>query len=144
MQGPTRVARRSISLATAGLIALLVASCSGSTADDPPLAYSDLVQRASQGDVEAVIQEGTDLAVTFRDEAAPRAVTVSEQLNVWQELCAAAGTTEAGACAIRYEFREPSEAGSFLGLLISALLPVLLIGTFIYFMMRRAQSAQRP
>ena len=100
--------------------------------------YSDLVRRAAQGDVEGVLQEGTDLSVTIRGESAPRTVVVSERVNVWQELCTAAGTSDAGACAIRYEFAEPSAAGGLLSLLITALLPVLLIGGFIFFMMRRA------
>jgi hypothetical protein len=100
--------------------------------------YSDLVRRATQGDVEAVVQEGTELSVTLRGESAPRTVVVREQVDVWQELCTAAGTGEVGACAIRYEFAEPSAAGGVMTLLITALLPVLLIGGFIFFMMRRA------
>jgi hypothetical protein len=129
-------------VATAGLVVILGASCSDRTADGPTMAYSELVQRASEGSVVAVVQAGTDLEVILSGETAPAAVTVSEQLNVWQELCVAAGTPDASDCAIRYEFREPSEAGSLLGLLISSLLPVLLIGSFIFVMMRRAQSAQ--
>lgn len=105
--------------------------------------YSDLILRASQGDVEAVVQEGTDMSVTLRGEAAPRTVVVSEQVDVRQELCTAAGTSEAGACAIRYEFAEPSATGGLLTLLITALLPVLLIGGFIFFMMRRAAPTSR-
>ena len=108
------------------------------------MAYSELVQRASQGEVDAVVQEGTDLSVTLRGQPTEQLVTVSEQLNVWQELCAAARTDAAGACAIRYEFREPSTTGSLAGLLISSLLPVLLIGGFIFFMMRRAKPPARP
>jgi ATP-dependent Zn protease len=139
VQRPESLFRRSISLASAALILIVVASCAGSTGDEPRLAYSELIQRAAQGDVEAVIQEGTDLSVTLRGEAAPRVVTVSEQLNVWQELCAAAGTAEAGSCAIRYEFHEPSAAGGILTLLITVLLPVLLNGGFIFYKMRQAQ-----
>src|SRR5918992_1667139 len=112
MQRARSRGRRPFSLATAALVAILVASCARSTSDDPPLAYSELVGRASRGDVEVATQEGTELSANLRGEAAPRAVTVSEQLNVWQELCAAAGTAEPGRCTIRYEFREPSETGS--------------------------------
>jgi ATP-dependent Zn protease len=107
------------------------------------MAYSELLQHAAQGEVEAVAQEGNDLAVTLRGVAAEQSVTVSEQLNVWQELCEAAGTSEAGSCAIRYEFHEPSAAGGLLTLLVTALLPVLLIGGFIFFMMRQAQRQTR-
>ena len=108
------------------------------------MAYSELVQRASQGEVDAVLQEGNDLYVTLRGVVDEQRVSVSEQLNVWQELCRAAGQDEGAPCAIRYEFREPSTTGSLAGLLISSLLPVLLIGGFIFFMMRRAQAPPRP
>jgi hypothetical protein len=130
-------------VAPAALILVLLVSCSTSTADAEIMAYSDLAGRASQGDVAAVVQEGDELSVTLRGEADPVTVVVGEQLNVWQELCAAAGTPEAGVCTIRYEFRDPSGAGSLVGLLISSLLPVLLIGGFVYFMARQAQ-ARRP
>lgn len=104
------------------------------------MAYSELVRAAASGQVEAVVQEATTLSVTLGGDSAPRTVIVSEQLNVRQELCEAAGTPEAGDCQIRYQFVAPSAAGQWIGLLITALLPVLLIGGFIYFMMRRAAS----
>jgi ATP-dependent Zn protease len=108
------------------------------------MAYSELLRRASEGEVASVVQEGSSLFVTFRGEETPRTVAVSEQLNVWQELCAAAGTPDAGTCAIAYEFRDPEAAGGIVTLLITSLLPVLLIGSFIFFMMRRATPANRP
>lgn len=141
VQRPSRLRMRSISWALAPVVVLLATSCSGSTEGEPPMPYSDLVRRAAQGDVEAVLQEGTDLSVTLRGESAPRTVVVSEQVEVWQELCTAAGTSEAGDCAIRYEFAEPTEAGGLVTLLVTSLLPVLLIGGFIFFMMRRAAAS---
>ena len=108
------------------------------------MAYSELVQRASLGEVTAVVQEGNDLSVTLRGESAEHSVTVSEQLDVWQQLCAAGRPDEGAACGIRYEFREPSTTGSLATLVVTALLPVVLIGGFIYFTMRRAQATTRP
>lgn len=65
----------------------------------------------------------------------------SESINVYAEVCAAAGA-DLGQCPIEYTALGTSEAGQWLGLLISALLPVLLIGAFIYFMMRQAQRGK--
>jgi ATP-dependent Zn protease len=144
MQLVTFLRSRSMSRATAVVLVTIAGACSGSMAEGPPMPYSDLVLRAAQGEVEAVVQEGTTLSVTLSGEALPQTVVVNEQLNVRQELCAAAGADKAGECRIRYEFAEPSAAGGLLTLLITALLPVLLIGGFIFFMMRRAApSSQR-
>jgi ATP-dependent Zn protease len=142
MQLATFLRSRSMSGAVALLLVTIAGACSGSTVEGPQMPYSDLVLRAAQGEVESIFQEGTTLSVTLSGEALPQTVVVNEQLNVREELCAAAGADEAGECRIRYEFAEPSAAGGLLALLVTALLPVLLIGGFIFFMMRRA--APRP
>ena len=54
-------------------------------------------------------------------------------------MCAVTG--DAADCGgIKYDYVQPSAAGGILTLLITALLPVLLIGGFIFFMMRQAQG----
>lgn len=101
--------------------------------------YSALMADAAAGRVSSIVQEGTELTVSLRDEAEPRVSTVaSESVNVYAEACAAAGE-ELGACSIGYTARAPSTSEGILSLLITALLPVLLIGGFIYFTMRQAQ-----
>ena len=111
--------------------------------DTPTYPYSQLLADAAAGRVEGITQDGTRLTVQVSSEAEPRHVTVaSESINVYAEVCAAAGA-ELGACPIAYAAQAPSEAGQWAGLLITALLPVLLIGAFIFFMMRQAQR-QRP
>ena len=101
--------------------------------------YSELMADAAAGRVTSIVQEGTELTVSLREEAETRASTVaSESVNVYAEACAAAGE-ELGQCSIGYTARAPSTSEGILSLLITALLPVLLIGGFIYFMMRQAQ-----
>jgi ATP-dependent Zn protease len=110
--------------------------------DAPVYAYSDLLADAAAGRVEAITQDGTRLTVSLSAEAQPRRTTVaSESINVYAEVCTAAGA-QLGDCPIEYVAVGPSAAGQWLGLLITALLPVLLIGGFIYFMMRQAQRGQ--
>jgi ATP-dependent Zn protease len=101
--------------------------------------YSQLMADAAAGRVTSIVQEGTELTVSLRDEAETRASTVaSESVNVYAEACAAAGE-ELGQCSIGYTARAPSTSEGIVSLLITALLPVLLIGGFIYFTMRQAQ-----
>jgi cell division protease FtsH len=108
-----------------------------------PYTYTELLQDAAKtGVVTSVEQDGTRLNVVLKgDTEHPKSVVVpSEFINVRQEVCAAAGSTDPGSCPITYSAVEESAAGQWLGLLITAFLPVLLIGGFIFFMMRQAQG----
>ena len=108
----------------------------------PTYAYSELLADAAAGNVVAITQSGTDLTVTKRGVSTPLRVAVaSESINVYAEVCAAAGAS-LGGCPIDYAAVEASAAGSIVTLLITSLLPVVLIGSFIYFMMRQAQRGK--
>jgi len=104
--------------------------------------YSELLRDAQKDNIKSVEQDGTRLTVVIKDDQSnPRSVVVpSEFVNVNAEVCAAAGSTDLGTCDIEYSAVEESAAGQWLGLLITAFLPVLLIGGFIFFMMRQAQG----
>jgi hypothetical protein len=104
-------------------------------------AYSAMLADAGAGKVVSISQEGTQLAVLLVGESAPRTVFVaSDAVNVYAEVCAATGKQPGPDCAIQYEVTQPSATGEWVGLLITAFLPVLLIGGFIFFMMRSAQQ----
>ena len=102
--------------------------------------YSQLLDDAAEGRVEKVTQEGTRLTIQLVGEEDTRtAVVASEFINVRDEVCAAAAA-ETARCPIEYNVVEPSPAGGIITLIITALLPVLLIGAFIFLMMRQAQG----
>jgi cell division protease FtsH len=107
-----------------------------------PYTYSEMLRDAESGNIKSVEQDGTRLTVVIKDDQSnPRQVVVpSEFVNVNAEVCAAAGSSDLGTCTIDYSAVEESAAGQWLGLLITAFLPVLLIGAFIFFMMRQAQG----
>ena len=107
----------------------------------PPYTYTELLKDASTGVVTSVEQNGTRLSVVIKGNTTPKEVVVpSEFINVRQEVCAATGSSDPGSCPITYSAVEESAAGQWLGLIITAFLPVLLIGGFIFFMMRQAQG----
>jgi cell division protease FtsH len=110
--------------------------------DAAPYTYSQLLQDAEQGKVTAVVQDGTRLAVTIKnDNRSPLTVVVPSQfVNVLSEVCAAAGSADLGTCSIDYSAVEEGAAGQVVFQLLFAFLPVLLIGGFIFFMMRQAQG----
>lgn len=108
----------------------------------PTYSYSQLLADAKAGEVVAITQAGTHLTVTRRGESEPLSVTVaSESINVYADVCAAAGA-QLGDCPIDYAVVDASPAGQIVTLLITSLLPVLLIGSFIFFMMRQAQRGK--
>lgn len=109
--------------------------------DLPSYPYSEMLADASAERVETIVQQGTQLTVTLRGTAEPRTVQVaSDSVNVYAEVCAASGNAPGPSCPIQYEVVAPSETGQVLGYLISALVPVILIGAFFFFMMRAARQ----
>ena len=120
----------------------------------PPYTYSQLLSdvsvTAKRASIESITQDGDHLIVKFKNveqtqtAIAPPSSSGADLLN---QICSTAGlasdTGEATAeCTTQlgYNSVEPSAAGSIITLLITALLPVLLIGAFIFFMMRQAQG----
>ncbi|HET6380516.1 MAG TPA: ATP-dependent zinc metalloprotease FtsH [candidate division Zixibacteria bacterium] len=115
---------------------------------ETPYTYSQAL-----GDVRTAVEEGERVQVTMdqerltvkigeRQENIAVIPASSEGTAVFEQLCAAAELSNPAECAQKINFNsvEPSAAGQWLGLLITALLPVLLIGAFIFFMMRQAQG----
>ncbi len=115
----------------------------------PEYTYSNLLTDASAGKVQSITQDGTKLTVKLQNEQ-PKTVIVSDigNVDVYGQVCTAAGmTTSSGTpdlanCAksITYSAVEASAAGGIITTLVISILPVLLIGAFIFFMMRQAQG----
>ncbi len=137
----SRLVRSSILIVGALFAMALLWTYLMDTNEGPAYTYSQLLTDASNGKVEGVTQDGTTLTVSFKaSEATKTAIVPSDQVNVFAEVCAASGATGLADCDITYEAVAESATGQWLGLLISALLPVILIGAFFFFMMRQAQG----
>jgi cell division protease FtsH len=136
----TRLVRSSILIVVALFaMAMLWTYLMGSGGEEA-YPYSQLLEDAANDKVVSVQQDGTTLTVELVGEAEPvTAVVPSDNINVFVEVCAAAGTP-GPSCSIEYEAVAASGTGQLLGYLITALVPVLLIGAFFFFMMRQAQG----
>jgi cell division protease FtsH len=124
-----------------GTVALLYTWLIQSPADTSKL-YSYFLTQVSQGQVAKVVQAGTTLTVTTTDTP-PQTYTTqvaSAFTNVFDDMTKAALAGGQDIGRIDYKAEQEAQTGQWLGLLISALLPVLLIGGFIFFMMRQAQG----
>jgi cell division protease FtsH len=101
-------------------------------------AYGELIQQARDGNVSEITQEGQRVTATVSGQEVT-AIVPSELTSVYADLGCASANSGSFDCQ-NFSATEPSAAGGILTLLISALLPVLLIGGFIFFMMRQAQG----
>jgi cell division protease FtsH len=107
---------------------------------------TDVSQSTTRDQIESITQDGDRLIVKIKGQEETKTAIVppgSQGTSVYEQVCSAAGFIDQPAeCAdaIKFDPVEPSAAGSIITLLITALLPVLLIGAFIFFMMRQAQG----
>ncbi len=102
--------------------------------------YGQLIQDAKDGKIDEITKDGDKLIASFPGSDEPRvAIIPSELVNPYEDLGCTTGNQGQFKCT-SFNAVEPSAAGQWVGLLITALLPVLLIGAFIFFMMRQAQG----
>ena len=110
----------------------------GDSSATPEYSYGQLIADAREGKVSEITQDG--LRITANVEGTEKtAIRPSELTNVYSDLGCAGGNPGEFVCS-DFTAVEESAAGGILTLLITALLPVLLIGGFIFFMMRQAQG----
>ncbi len=103
--------------------------------------------RVAAGEVQSVIQKGPRLEITLlaqdaggKDEVVTTEVPNQFVTNVLEDMqawCQAPGCAEVPVVKGMPE----DSGGQWLGILLSALMPVLLIGVFLYFMFRQAQGS---
>ncbi len=100
--------------------------------------YSEFLNSVAKGEVTEVTQQGT--ALTVKEGATSYTVVVPTVLTqVYPDMVAAA--SRGGQDLSRIAFKaEAAPDTSWLGLLLTAVLPLLIIGGFIFFMMRQAQG----
>ena len=112
-----------------------------SSAQPNPIGYSEFLNDVQQGHVQSVVQQGDTLTVKRNDGSASYTVTVPSVLTIVypndMQLAAKAGNVTLASDIYK---AEPAPDTSWLGLLLTGLLPLLVIGGFIFFMMRQAQG----
>src|SRR6185369_6843870 len=110
------------------------------TTPSNPVGYSQFLSDVRDNKVANVVQQGDTLTVKPKTGSTSYTVTVPSVLTqVLNDMVAAADTTGLKLPADIYK-AEPAPDTSWLGLLLTGLLPLLVIGGFIFFMMRQAQG----
>ena len=102
--------------------------------------YSQFLGDVANGEVAEVTQQGTTLTVKKEGGNTTYTVTVPTILtDVWGDMQKAAEGTNLTLSPGIFK-ATPAPDTSWLGLLLTAVLPLLIIGGFIFFMMRQAQG----
>jgi cell division protease FtsH len=124
-----------------GTAALLFTWLSASSpATETP--YSDFLAKVQAGQVSKVVQQDSTLSVTPKGGGAPYAVIapgLAGLHDVYADIKAAADRGNVTLTGDIYTVKQAADS-SWLGLLLTGLLPLLVIGGFIFFMMRQAQG----
>ena len=125
----------------AGTVALLITWVTSST---PPnqLGYFKFLNDVKAGQVTKATQDGETVTVTLKDNSTPYVVVVPNAImtDVAADMTKAAATGGQPFPSNEMFFRKPTPDTSWIGLVLTGLLPLLVIGGFIFFMMRQAQG----
>ena len=124
-----------------GTAALLFTWLSSSSPTND-IAYSDFLAKVQQGQVGKIIQQDSTLTVTPKGSGTPYTVIapgLAGLHDVYADIKAAADRGNVTLTGDIYTVKQAPDT-SWLGLLLTGLLPLLVIGGFIFFMMRQAQG----
>lgn len=95
--------------------------------------------QVEKGEVEKVVVEGTKLSITLKDKK--EEVATKESGESLAELFKNVGIEKEKVANLKIEVKDNEGKNYLMTTILSIILPVLLIGVFIYFMMRSVQGA---
>src|SRR5689334_16377590 len=109
------------------------------TTPNTDLAYSKFLDNVTAGSVQNVEQEGSTLTVTPKDGGTKYTVVVPGLLanQVFDDMKTAAAESKV---AVPTFGAKPAPDNGWISILITGLLPILIIGWFIFFIVRHAQA----
>ena len=107
--------------------------------DEKPVAYSQFLADVEAGKVASVTQDGEILKVDIANSTADYTTVVPSVLTDVNEQVAAAAAKGNVTNPPQYS-KNVTPDTSWIGLILTGLLPILVIGGFIFFMMRQAQG----
>jgi len=110
-----------------------------STQSTPVVGIDTLISQINNEQVDSVIVQGATLVVTLKD--GKKEEVKKEATQTFSELMDNYGIDNAKKALVKVEVREDTGLNFWLTTILPFVLPFLLIGAFIYFMMRSVQGA---
>ncbi len=120
------------------IIAVIFLSISANNRDPSEIKFSDLVRRVKAEQVDTIRVLGNQLIVTFSDNT--RATTYKAPETTAPDQLVNLGATTDEIEKINWDNDQPSNLPAIGLSVLSALLPIILIGGLIFFMMRQSQG----
>ena len=120
-------------------LAVIFSLYSGGNKSAPEVGIEVLVNQLNSGEVSGITVEGNTLNITLKDNTTE---TVKKEANeTLSELVNNFGVDKSRLASIKIEVKENDGLSYWLGAILPFLLPFLLIGAFVYFMLRSVQGA---
>jgi cell division protease FtsH len=121
------------------MLVIIFLGINGSNQDASAIKFSDLIARIHDGDVSSIHVIGDQLVIAFNDRS--KATTTKASESTAQEQLNQFGVTSQEINSISWNFDTPSNWPAIGFSVLTALLPILLIGGLIFFMIRQAQGS---
>ena len=121
------------------LIVALFGGYLSTTNSTPTVGIDVLVNQVNNDQVDSIAVNGTDMQVTLRDSK--KEVVKKETGQTYSELLFNYGVDKTKMAAVKVQVTEDEGWNFWLSTILPFLLPFLLIGAFVYFMMRSVQGA---
>ena len=122
-------------------IAAIVFGVRNNSANSKEITVSQLASEINSGDVKKVsVSNEGKLTITYNSKNESKTAQISSNTEDPVSLLESLGANQQQLQAIDFEFTKPSNLFNWIGL-IGTFLPLLLIGGFIYLMLRQAQGS---
>ena len=126
-------------VAVLAIVALLTTFMNGQPSPSAGLSMSDLARDVKAGRVQSMTIAGNDVRVRYTANPQQERVTRKEQSETLTDTLRQMGVSDKELSAVKIEVIAPSFWTSW-GPLLGSILPILLLGGFIFMMMRQAQG----
>ncbi len=121
------------------LLGTLLSLWNGSKEKPEEISFGQLAAQAQEDKIEKISVVKDSLAITLKD--GKKQAAVKEAGQPLTELLASLGVASDKINAIQINVDEPSGFEAWVSIILPFIIPLLLIGVFIYFMMRSVQGA---
>jgi len=132
--------RNIVLLMSLALVVMFVfALTSGGNSSADAIDFSEVAQRVQSGEITEIQVTGDRLDITLSSGAQRTAIKGPESTAI--EQLSSLGVSQERIAAVEWSNNRPSRAGGVVFALITAILPILILGALILFLFRRSQGA---
>ncbi|MCK5416788.1 ATP-dependent zinc metalloprotease FtsH [Candidatus Parcubacteria bacterium] len=122
-------------------IAILFSFTESGSGEAEKISMSTFISQVNEGKIESIVVDGEDLKITLNDEEETKEIVKKEPGATLSEILKNFDVDKEKVAGLDIEIKDNTQKDIFFGLIFPVLLPILLIGGLIFFMMRGVQGA---